>query len=52
MKKNIEVVMTKYIAGGKEIVKYDSSNGKCWVERIKGEITTVVKEFDVCITKN
>ena len=47
MKKNIEVVMTKYIAGGKEIVKYDAANGKCWVERIKGGETTVVKEFEV-----
>lgn len=50
MKDNIKTVMVKYIDGGKEVVKYDSSTGRCWVERTKGEITDTVKEYSMDIT--
>jgi hypothetical protein len=43
---NIETVAVKYIKGGKEVVKYNTSNGKCWVENvIKGKDTVVIKTF-------
>ena len=42
---DIQPVMVKYIKGGKDIVMYNPKNGKCWVERTVGEITTTIKEY-------
>ena len=41
----VVIVMTKYIKGSKEVVKYNHQSGKCWVERINGE-TAVIKSFE------
>jgi hypothetical protein len=43
---NIQVVMVKYIKGGKEVVKYDTTNGNCWVESITKD-TIVTKVFNI-----
>ena len=51
MKLNIETVMTKHIKGGKEVVKYNPINGKCWVERCIGDEIKVVKSFEVASNK-
>jgi len=42
---DIKPVMVKYVKGGKDIVMYNPKNGKCWVERTVGEITTTIKEY-------
>jgi hypothetical protein len=42
---NVEVVLEKYVKGGKEIAKYDRSTGRCWVEVVKNGETTTKKEY-------
>jgi len=44
---DVIIVATKYIKGGKEVVKYDTSNGRCWVEVIKGDLITIKKTFEI-----
>ena len=46
-KEQIVTVVTKYIKGGKEVVKYDTTNGKCWIERLIGEDVKIVKEYNI-----
>ena len=45
--KNKQTVSVKYIKGGKEIIYYDESNGRCWIERVIGDKVTIIKEFQV-----
>lgn len=42
----IEIVLTKYVKGGKEVVKYNKSNGDCWLELVKGDVITIKKKFE------
>ena len=43
----IQIVMAKYIKSGKEVVKYDTSTGKCWVEVHVGDLVKTKKEFTI-----
>lgn len=48
---NIETVLTKYIKGGKEVVKYNTLTGDCTLVVIKGDKETVKKEFKLLTNK-
>lgn len=43
----VQQVMVKYIAGGKEVVKYNILTGECWIERHKNDGSIIVKQFSV-----
>lgn len=44
---NVQVVLTKFITGGKEVAKYDTLTGNCWLEVIKGNSITIKKSFSM-----
>jgi len=43
----IQIVLTKFIKGGKEVVKYDTETGKCWLEVIIGDNIRIKKMFEI-----
>ena len=43
----IQTVAVKYIKGGKETVKYNTTTGECWIEReVNGEVK-ITKSFNI-----